>query len=101
MREQQWILIDNFKRKIFIKNELKKIILKSLIKNSFIFDANRYLAHYRKNKISRFKNVIQQHNRCFISGRRWYVLKITRLSRFKFRDHSYSGLLPGFSRASW
>lgn len=101
MREQQWILIDNFKRKMFVKTEIKKIILKGVVKNSDITNSLRYFTFYKKNKLTRFSSITRQINRCFISGRPWYVLRISRMSRFQFRNESNFGNLPGFSRASW
>jgi len=101
MRSEQWILIDNFKRKIYIKYELKKILLKSMIKNNYLPVSRKYLILYRKTKLKRYSSITQQVNRCFKTGRQWSVNKLTRYSRFKFRTESYAGNLPGFSRASW
>ena len=101
MREEQWILIDNLKRKIFIKYELKKLICNSIIKNNSVKNTHKYFALYTKNKINRWATLNEQNNRCFKSGRHWYTNKLTRTSRFVFRIESYSGHLPGFKRASW
>jgi len=101
MREKQWVNLDYFRRKLFIKYEIKKVILHSLIHNHYVSNSYKYIALYKKSNIFRWSNVIQQNNRCFLSGRPWYVSKITRLSRFKFRSESGKGNLPGFKRASW
>nr|APW82417.1 rps14 [Laurentiella strenua] len=101
IREEQWKLMDNLKRKLFLKNEIKKILLKSLIKNKKLPLGHRYLALWHKSKLSRYSSFTQQQNRCVQTGRIWYVLRTTQYSRFFFRTESYKGHLPGFQRASW
>nr|QCU82623.1 ribosomal protein S14 [Pseudourostyla cristata] len=101
MRSEQWILIDNLKRKLFIKYELKQFLLKSILKSNYTTNLQKYYITYRKTKLKRWAAISQQTNRCFRTGRPWYVNKLTRYSRFKFRTESYTGNLPGFSRASW
>ena len=92
---------DILRRKIFLKYEFKKIILKSIIKNNYVENSYRYVALYQKTFIPRRANIIQQVNKCFITGRPWFVNKWTRYARFKFRLESYKGNMPGFRRASW
>lgn len=101
MREKQWIAIDKFKRNLFIKNELKRFILKNITKNDFLLISNKYYINYKKNKLIRWSNINQQVNKCVKTGRTWSVLKLTRYSRFVFRKESNSGNIPGFRRASW
>lgn len=100
-RQLQLKSLDNFKRKIFIKYEIKKKILICIIKNKSLKNVYRYYAYFNYIKISRFSNIIKQKNRCIISGRSWSTEKITKYSRFVFRDKSNTGNLPGFKRASW
>lgn len=101
IRENRWKKIDNFKRKLFLKNELKVIILKSIINNSKLPVTCRYFALYNKSKILRLSSIIQHKNKCVISGRIWSTVKLTKYSRFVFRIESNKGNLPGFRRASW
>ena len=44
-------MLDNFRRKLFLKNELKRFILKSIIKNTNIPITYRYFALYNKSKL--------------------------------------------------
>jgi len=62
-------MLDNFRRKLFLKNELKKIILKSLIKNTKLPLSYRYFALYNKSKLMRLSSVTQQKNKCVETGR--------------------------------
>ena len=101
MRELNWNMLDNFKRQLYLKFELKKILLKSIKKNSSLPHSYKYLSCYKYSKISKWSIIAQQTNRCVFTGRQHAVNKKTQLSRFKFRIESYKGNLPGFSRASW
>lgn len=101
IRENRWKMLDNYKRKLFLKNELKKIILNSLIKNSNLPITHRYFALYNKSKLLRNSSINQQKNRCTKTGRIWSTVNRTNLSRFVFRTESNNGNLPGFKRASW
>jgi small subunit ribosomal protein S14 len=93
-------MIDNFKRKLFIKFELKKKVLKGLIKNDLTPFAYRYYALYNKSKFIRFSTIGQQRNRCVLTGRAHSVVKKAHYSRFVFRTESYNGNIPGCRRAS-
>jgi small subunit ribosomal protein S14 len=100
-RELQWKMTDNLKRKLFLKFELKKIILKSIMQSPYLPWTHRYLALYNKSKLIRLSSITQQKNKCVKTGRVWSTVKKTRYSRFVFRTESYQGNLPGFQRASW
>lgn len=100
-RVKQWIYLDKVRRKIFIKYEVKKVILNSLIKNNSLPFVYRYYALYNKSKISRYSSVVQQRNRCVLTGRVWNVTKKVQYSRFIFRTQAYAGNIPGCRRASW
>ena len=101
IRENRWKFIDIYRRKLFLKNELKKVILKSLLNNTNIPLIYRYLALYNKSKLYRFSSLTQQKNKCVQTGRIWTTVKNTKYSRFFFRTESNSGNLPGFRRSSW
>lgn len=86
---------------MFIKNEIKNIIYNSCLKNNFLPNVLKYHVFYKKSKITKWGILPQQSNRCFVTGRAWYINKFTRQSRFVFRKESYNGNIPGFKRASW
>lgn len=101
IRENRWKTVDNLKRKLFLKYELKKIILKSIATNKALPLTYRYFALYNNSKIIRWANIVQQKNKCVKTGKVWSTVKMARYSRFVFRTESYQGNLPGFRRASW
>lgn len=100
-RYKQWILMDNFRRKIFIKYELKKRILKSIIKNDNLPFTLRYYAYYSQSKLTRFAVSSKHNNRCVRTGRLHGVIQKTQYSRFVIRRESHDGNIPGCRRASW
>lgn len=100
-RRKQWVLLDNFKRKLFIKYELKRTLLKSLINNTNVPLVYRYYAFFKKINNPRRSVLSQQKNRCVRSGRAWGTLNFTQYSRFVLRTESYKGNLPGFRKSSW
>jgi hypothetical protein len=62
-------MLDNLRRKLFLKSELKRIILKSIIKNTNISIVQRYYALFNKSKLLRTGSIIQQKNKCVKTGR--------------------------------
>lgn len=100
-RSNQWKFIDNFKRKIFIKKEIKYFILKSLCKNNYCFLIYKYLFFFLKIKINSYCFKIKHNKRCLKTGRIKGIVGFIQNSRFIFRTNSYNGNLPGFKRSSW
>ncbi len=100
-RALNWKLIDNMKRKYFLKYEIKKLILKSISVNNYLPLSYRYYSMYHFSKISKQNSLIQHKKKCIKTGRVWSTEKYTKYSRFIFRRESYQGNLPGFRRASW
>jgi hypothetical protein len=61
--------MDKLKRKLFLKNEIKRQLLKSFIKNKKMPTAYRYLALWYRSKLSRLSSSTQIQNRCVMTGR--------------------------------
>jgi len=100
-RDLRWKLLDNYKRKLFLKSEMRRALLQFIIKNTYVPQSYRYFALYQKSRITRLKSRVQHKNKCVSTGRVWAVNKMTNLSRFVFQREAYKGHLPGFKRASW
>jgi small subunit ribosomal protein S14 len=94
-------MVDKYKRHIFLKNEFKKLILKSIIHNDYCSLHRRYLANFYLTRLPKVSSKTYSHSRCSISGRSTGVNKRTNYSRFILRQEVYSSSLPGFRRASW
>ena len=100
-RHELWKNIDNYKRYIFLKNELKHLLFKSVKKNKHLPFTKRYQASYYESSFYKKNSINKIRNRCIRSGRVWSVNKRTRLGRFTLRFESYKSTIPGFQRASW
>jgi len=100
-RSEQWKFMDNLKRKLYLKFEIRHFLLKSLQKNSSTPLTYRYYIYYQKIKLPRWSSLPQLVNRCAMTGRSMSVSKHTHYSRFVFRTKSYKGEFPGYRRASW
>jgi hypothetical protein len=79
-RQEQWIKLDKFRRREFLKAELKKKILKSIIKNIKTTNIIKYLAFYNYTLSNRASSVTQVRNRCVWYGRNKMVVKKARYS---------------------
>lgn len=93
---------DKIKRKEYLKNEIKKTILKSIIQNLNIKPNIRSLA---LKKLSQFKNISyiskQNNNICLKTGRYKGVLRLTNLSRHYMKQLSLFGGLQNIKIKSW
>jgi len=94
-------MLDNLKRIFFLKNEIKRIFLKSNLRNRKVNYSRRYLSYYYLINLPRFSSRTLVRNRCIMTGRVWSINKKTKLSRFVFRSKANKTNLPGYSRASW
>lgn len=101
IREEQWKLLDNYRRKMYVKYEMKNKLFKSIIRNKSLPISYRYYATFQKSLVPKSSSIVKQVNRCVQSGRQWNILKKVKLSRFVFRFQSYDGILPGVRRSSW
>ena len=99
-RQQLWKDLDNFKRVIYIKYELKKLVLLSVEKNKHtLYEVNIY-TKYKLLELPNIQLQIKQNNRCVQSGRYFSVTKYLRLSRFFFRYNIRKHLLLGWKRTN-
>lgn len=100
-RHLLWKNVDNFKRKQFLKFEIKQLLLNSVKKNNYTSFNIRYRASFLQSKMFKNKSQNKVNNLCIISGRVKSVFKKTQYGRFVLRDRLYKAELPGFKRASW
>lgn len=100
-QELSWRLVDNLKRQLYIKFELKKILLKFIYNSININSLLKIYSKYKLVLLPKFSLIIQQNNRCIQTGRVFNVLKFNRYSRFVFRYNSNFLLIPGIKRKSW
>ena len=92
---------DQKRRNLFLKNELKRMQYKVLIKNFDIPGEIKDECVFKLNKISRNSSKVRIKNRCVLTGRGRAVYSFCRLSRIRFRELASQGLLLGVSKSSW
>jgi hypothetical protein len=69
------VLKDKVKRKSFLKNELKKIILKSIFQNFKLKELDRLNAFKKLTFFKKKSSISRQNNVCLLSGRIGGVFK--------------------------
>ena len=92
---------DQKRRNLFLKNELKRVQYKSIIKNFFISGDKKDEYVMKLNKVKRNSSKVRVQNRCVLTGRGKAVYRFCRLSRIRFRELASQGLLLGVSKSSW
>lgn len=93
---------DLIKRKNYLKNEIKKIILKSIIQNLNIKPNIRALAIKKLTDFRKISYISKQNNNiCLLTGRNKGVLKLTQFSRHNMKKLSLKGSLQNIKIKSW
>lgn len=120
---------DQKRRNLFFKYETKRLILKSILRESskpvasFVgeelqslgvanrasyevnsIQQNQFLnitSQQKLNKIPRNSSLVRIKNRCVKTGRSKGNYRLFKISRITFRELAAKGLLPGISKASW
>jgi len=100
-RATAWVRMDEIKRRMFLKNEIKKEFLTAIKRSKVVPFTRRYQAACYLSTLPRLSSVTQVRNRCVLSGRVWSVNKKTRYGRFTLRNNAYNSNIPGLARASW
>jgi len=61
--------MDKLKRVFFLKNQIKRVLLKSIKLNKNLSYLRRYQAHYYLSNLPKISNITKLTNRCSFSGR--------------------------------
>lgn len=93
--------MDDYKRKLYLKHEIKRRLLKSIKSNKLISFRIRYQTVFFSSKFTKLSSYTYSNKRCVVSGRVWSVTSKTNYSRFIFRSEAYLSNIPGMKRASW
>lgn len=100
-RHKLWNSNSNTQRKLLLKYEIKKKLLKSFKKSRNTSYIKRYLVMFYMVNIPKNTSISYSTYRCIISGRIWSVSRRYGTSRFVLRNNAYMSNLPGLSRLSW
>ena len=93
-------MLDLFRRKLFVKFELRKSLLKSHTKIKSIKLVQKYNAQFSLANLPKRSSKNKIQNRRITSGRNKNVLRRISSSRFVFRYKAHFSYLPGCRRAS-
>jgi small subunit ribosomal protein S14 len=91
---------DKNKRKLFLINENKKIVLKSLLYNLNFKRKLRYRAFLNLMKFPLLASITRINNRCTLTNRPRAVYRHFKMSRLMFRKMALQGKLIGVRKAS-
>jgi small subunit ribosomal protein S14 len=91
-------VLDNRKRKLFKKNEIKRICLKIGLRlnNKFTLKSIVELGDLNRNS-----SLSKIQTRCFLTGRSKAVYRKFGVSRIKLREMILSGVQTGVKKSSW
>jgi len=93
---------DLLKRNEYLKMEIKKIILKSIIQNMNVKPNVRSLANKKINGFKKISFISKQNNNiCLKTGRFKGVLRITQISRHFLKKKSTVGSLQNIKIKAW
>ena len=96
-------LIEKDKKRRFLssKYELKRVLLKSMSRDSFLPKDIRFHCLNKLAELPRNSSPVRVRNRCALTGRSKGHLRFFRMSRITFRELAGEGLLPGVFKSSW
>lgn len=100
-REYKNIRLDNIKRKLFLKYEIKKLILKSIFQNRYIKNTKRF---FIKIKLLRFKKqgaITFQKKRCVLTGQSNSIYKNFEINRHMVKKLNIFGMIQNVTIKKW
>lgn len=93
---------NNIRKKIFIRKQIKKIILKSIIQNKNNKPILRSLAYYKYSQTKYSYSITKQNNNlCLYSGKIKSVYKNYNMSRHLIKKISYENNLQNTKIVNW
>lgn len=93
--------LDYNRRQSFLKYEIRRRALKSILMNQNLDNSIRWWAQIEKSKFSGRSCLSKIHNNCIETGRSRSVISFYKLSRIRLRKLASSGSLNGLSKSSW
>lgn len=100
-REEKNIMIDWIKKKLFLKNEIKSIIIKSIFQNRYIPNVKRCYMKVVNTRIKKKSSISSQKKRCVITGQSNSVYKNFEINRHVVKRFNNVGLIQGVTVKKW
>jgi ribosomal protein S14 len=92
---------DKYRRQIVSDFEVKRVILKSILRNCNLLDKMRWSAHFELADLDVNSSKCRAVNRCLLTGRKSKVRKSYQFSRLSFLRFARNGLILGLQKSSW
>ena len=92
---------DQKRRNLYAKYEVKRFLLKSMMRDLNVSKHLRFQSINELSKLPRNSSLGRIKNRCTQTGRSKSNYRMFRISRITFRELALKGLLPGVQKASW
>jgi small subunit ribosomal protein S14 len=92
---------DKKRRFLYKKYEIKRNILKAMIRDLSISKELRFQFTQELGNLPRNSSIVRTKNRCIQTGRAKSNYRFFKISRITFRELASKGLLPGITKSSW
>jgi ribosomal protein S14 len=100
-REIKNIKIDWVKKKLFLKNEIKSIIMRSIFQNRYIPNVKRCYMKVVNARIKKKSSIAFQKKRCVVTGQSNSVYKNFEINRHVMKRFNNVGLIQGVTLKKW
>lgn len=100
-REFKNIQIDHNKRKLFLKYEIKKLILKSIFQNRQAINTKRFFIKIQLLGFSKKTNVSFQKKRCVLTGQSNGIYKNFEINRHMVKKLNTFGTIQNITLKKW
>ncbi|KAL0557187.1 hypothetical protein IC582_005705 [Cucumis melo] len=94
-------ILDNYRRQLAAKFEVKRNLFKAICNDPSLPKDVREEHRYKLSKLPRNSSFTRLRNRCIFTGRPRGVYQLFRMSRIVFRELAKKGLVMGVKKASW
>lgn len=101
LKSIQWINKDKFNRNIYLKYELKKIIIKSLMYSNIYILKKKLLFDFYYKKFPYNSSISKYRLNCIYLGNSRSIIKNFKLSRHICKKYANYGFLNGLKKSSF
>jgi ribosomal protein S14 len=92
---------DKVRRQMVSDFEIKRVILKSILRNRNLLDKMRWSANFELSDLDVNSSKCRTVKRCLLTGRKSKVRKFYQFSRLSFLRLARNGLILGLKKSSW
>jgi small subunit ribosomal protein S14 len=99
---KRYLLVkDEKRRKLFLRTERKKLMLKYIVSNVNYPESVRVRSFQKLSCFPKNSSKVRIKNRCMFTGRGPFTLRAFKSSRIIFRENASFGRIVGVKKASW